>query len=691
MSETEELQNKNYNVSKKLDISQEATAGPDCSAAQTSKILKGIRFQPQYGNTATFNADKHIKQNHLSGNNSTNPNINSTSSTDKVSHNTIYSIRKNSAANDILTATKNSFLADRAIPQNENQIGDSTKYKKLKWSNGTSITKVYQNAEAKLPSIQALNLPSGVNVPNSDRNSIRNVYLQEQKSIHFVPPAKEETSTEYNQSTQKTIVPAEYHIEKNQKQFQTSTANKVDYSPENNFFKDFSAITSQKPKCMFYVGDEPPHFESSDNQDLLHERVLYNEKTYFTSPHTAQELVPQTDSSPAKTNISRHNKNITVFPYFDPIINYHGEPNSNFAANSRYNSRPSSDSSVELEIEQSNVNSHGYSNTYMNNHHPKTNQFIANSSNSSISSNNTKNNIRYNAKDSSSNNHHIKINQSITNSSNSSVSSNNTKNNIRYNAKDSPIPNYIRIGNKTRCISGQYSSRVQILYSVRDNALIAESRPTMGSSSDHIQSNKVSNPHPEYIQISRAMSTNLEYTQNQQNKGSPSIKTLNSRNYNSQLGQTTTSRFYSALSNDPSMVYYKPTKGYMSEKKSDDFNEDKTKRGTVGRMYNLLEYNQTPNKEFESSCYNCKTQNTPLWRRDTMGNKICNACGLYFKLRKKTRPVAMCQSGVRRRVRAQKLSNVLGVLPIFPILNPSAHLAATLPHPVFQYSPNNKN
>lgn len=32
------------------------------------------------------------------------------------------------------------------------------------------------------------------------------------------------------------------------------------------------------------------------------------------------------------------------------------------------------------------------------------------------------------------------------------------------------------------------------------------------------------------------------------------------------------------------------------------------------------------------SCTNCTTQTTTLWRRNSQGDPVCNACGLYFKL-----------------------------------------------------------
>ncbi|KAI9257155.1 hypothetical protein BDA99DRAFT_573483 [Phascolomyces articulosus] len=51
-------------------------------------------------------------------------------------------------------------------------------------------------------------------------------------------------------------------------------------------------------------------------------------------------------------------------------------------------------------------------------------------------------------------------------------------------------------------------------------------------------------------------------------------------------------------------------------------------------------------------CTNCSTRNSPLWRRDTENNIICNACGLYYKLHNFHRPTSMKRTVIKRRKRS---------------------------------------
>ncbi|CAI9634371.1 gata factor srep [Alternaria burnsii] len=56
---------------------------------------------------------------------------------------------------------------------------------------------------------------------------------------------------------------------------------------------------------------------------------------------------------------------------------------------------------------------------------------------------------------------------------------------------------------------------------------------------------------------------------------------------------------------------------------------------------------QLPSMNYDASnapvtgqvCSNCKTTQTPLWRRSPAGETVCNACGLYMKARNQSRPV----------------------------------------------------
>jgi len=56
-----------------------------------------------------------------------------------------------------------------------------------------------------------------------------------------------------------------------------------------------------------------------------------------------------------------------------------------------------------------------------------------------------------------------------------------------------------------------------------------------------------------------------------------------------------------------------------------------------------------------TSCANCKTTTTTLWRRNHNGEPVCNACGLYYKLHNVNRPLTMKKEGIQTRNR--KLSS----------------------------------
>ncbi|CZT12344.1 probable nitrogen regulatory protein areA [Rhynchosporium graminicola] len=52
-----------------------------------------------------------------------------------------------------------------------------------------------------------------------------------------------------------------------------------------------------------------------------------------------------------------------------------------------------------------------------------------------------------------------------------------------------------------------------------------------------------------------------------------------------------------------------------------------------------------------TSCTNCFTQTTPLWRRNPEGHPLCNACGLFLKLHGVVRPLSLKTDVIKKRNR----------------------------------------
>ncbi|KIY45070.1 hypothetical protein FISHEDRAFT_16346, partial [Fistulina hepatica ATCC 64428] len=46
-------------------------------------------------------------------------------------------------------------------------------------------------------------------------------------------------------------------------------------------------------------------------------------------------------------------------------------------------------------------------------------------------------------------------------------------------------------------------------------------------------------------------------------------------------------------------------------------------------------------------CSHCQSRKTSVWRRDKSGTRLCNACGVYARLRGKARPLHLRKNKIR--------------------------------------------
>jgi len=78
------------------------------------------------------------------------------------------------------------------------------------------------------------------------------------------------------------------------------------------------------------------------------------------------------------------------------------------------------------------------------------------------------------------------------------------------------------------------------------------------------------------------------------------------------------------------------------------------------------------NRREGTSCVNCKTTTTTLWRRNHNGESVCNACGLYYKLHNVSRPMSMKKDGIQTRNRklSSKSKKKKGMLGFPDMLKP---------------------
>lgn len=67
-----------------------------------------------------------------------------------------------------------------------------------------------------------------------------------------------------------------------------------------------------------------------------------------------------------------------------------------------------------------------------------------------------------------------------------------------------------------------------------------------------------------------------------------------------------------------------------------------------------------------TTCTNCFTQTTPLWRRNPEGHPLCNACGLFLKLHGVVRPLSLKTDVIKKRNRGSGTTLPLGTTSARP-------------------------
>jgi GATA-binding protein len=79
--------------------------------------------------------------------------------------------------------------------------------------------------------------------------------------------------------------------------------------------------------------------------------------------------------------------------------------------------------------------------------------------------------------------------------------------------------------------------------------------------------------------------------------------------------------------------------------------EPSSPSGTQSRRQSISNPKNLPVTDGTTTCTNCHTTNTPLWRRNPEGQPLCNACGLFLKLHGVVRPLSLKTDVIKKRNR----------------------------------------
>jgi len=83
----------------------------------------------------------------------------------------------------------------------------------------------------------------------------------------------------------------------------------------------------------------------------------------------------------------------------------------------------------------------------------------------------------------------------------------------------------------------------------------------------------------------------------------------------------------------------------------DSLSKSSLKQKQSQNMKSIKKNAAAPSKNIKgiTQCSNCGTTKTPLWRKDSQGNTLCNACGLFQKLHGTMRPLSLKTDIIKKR------------------------------------------
>jgi len=100
--------------------------------------------------------------------------------------------------------------------------------------------------------------------------------------------------------------------------------------------------------------------------------------------------------------------------------------------------------------------------------------------------------------------------------------------------------------------------------------------------------------------------------------------------------------------------------GFSSATPSRPSSPPGSKHGSTTNLQGAANNQGEGNPAPPTTCTNCFTQTTPLWRRNPEGQPLCNACGLFLKLHGVVRPLSLKTDVIKKRNRGSGASLPVG-------------------------------